>query len=58
MEKQLPTKKFLEEQITSCQVAIFQNQGAINLCKRMLENGMYVEEDCKCVSQEREKTKE
>lgn len=42
--KQSPTKKFLLEQIESCKQAIYQNQGAINLCKAMINSGCFVED--------------
>lgn len=43
-KKQLPTKKFLIEQIEHCRKAIEQNQGAINLCLQMIKTECYVEE--------------
>lgn len=42
-----PTKKWLEAQINGCQRAIAQNEGAMNLCRAMLDNGIYVEEEVK-----------
>lgn len=40
-----PTKEFLINQIKACEIAIYQNQGAINLIKAFLENGIYLKEE-------------
>lgn len=40
-----PTKRFLLEQIETCKQAIFQNQGALNLCQWMLKNGCFIEDE-------------
>lgn len=40
-----PTKKFLMDQIESLQKLILLNQGSLNMCKGMLEKGIYVEEE-------------
>ena len=40
-----PTKEFLINQIKACEIAIYQNQGAINLIKAFLENEIYLKEE-------------
>ena len=46
-ESPKPTKSFLMSQIEVCRQAIHQNQGAMNLCMNMLNNGCFVEEEKK-----------
>lgn len=43
-EKTMPTKQWLENQIAVCQRMIDQNIGAINLCKLMLRDGVFVDD--------------
>jgi hypothetical protein len=40
-----PTKKWLEDQIRFLENSNLQNQGAINLCKAMIEKGIFTEEE-------------
>jgi hypothetical protein len=40
-----PTRKWLEDQIRFLEISNLQNQGAINLCKAMIENGIFAEEN-------------
>ena len=40
-----PTKKFLLDQIKSCEEIILQNRGAIALCQAMINNNCFVEEE-------------
>lgn len=43
-ERILPTKSWLESQIALCQRTIDQNVGAINLCRFMLRDGVFVDD--------------
>jgi hypothetical protein len=47
MSDQKPTKQFLLDQIKDLERVIAMNQGALNLCKGMLEKGIFVEEEQK-----------
>ena len=40
-----PTKQWIENQIRALEAAMFQNQGAVNLLKAMLEKGVFSEEE-------------
>jgi len=50
-----PTKKFLLEQIKSCEEIILLNRGAVNLCQAMIQNNCFVEEEPEKKIQEIEK---
>ena len=46
------TKEFLAAQIQRSLQAIYQNQGAINLCRKMIEDGCFVEAE-KTITEEK-----
>lgn len=49
-KKQIPTKKWIQDQVNYHRQAILLNQGSLNLLEAMLQNEIYIEEEKKDVT--------